>query len=86
MLVAGPAPVAASCPVCAGVCCASAIAPTGADAESVEEGAGVGSGLAFELETDATLVPTSPPLRALAAWRSARLEGFDLTGCDSSAD
>jgi hypothetical protein len=43
------------------------------------------AGLGFELLADATRVPpVSPLLRALALWRSARSEGFDLAGLDSS--
>ena len=40
--------------------------------------------LELELPADATRVPALPPLLRALAWRSARSEGFDLAGLDSS--
>src|ERR1700689_5557848 len=70
LVAAGPAPVAASWPVCAAACLASAGAPAGTDdVMSLEDGAGV---TLFEaLSAEATRIPELPVLlRVLATWRS----------------
>jgi hypothetical protein len=75
LLAAGPAPVAAACPVCPAACCASAVAPSGADdVMSPEDGAGVtlfealwSEALELELAAEAIRMPELLlPFRVLA--------------------
>jgi hypothetical protein len=70
LVAVGPAPVAASCPVCVAACGTSAVAPVAAgDAVSLDEAAGIG--LFEALSAEATRVPEVPLLlRVLATCRS----------------